>query len=103
MKRFTELYLALDGTNSTREKKELLRNYLSCSEPADAAWVIALLTGNRPRGMGASKLLRTLCLEVTKHPEWLFEECRTAIGDLSETIALLLPPRTRQPMKRSAQ
>ena len=92
MKRFTELYLALDGTNSTREKKELLRNYLSCSEPADAAWVIALLTGNRPRGMGASKLLRTLCLEVTKHPEWLFEECRTAIGDLSETIALLLPP-----------
>ena len=91
MIRFTELYLALDGTNSVREKTELLSGYLGSVTEEDAAWTVALLTGNRPRGMGASKLLTSLCLEVTGHPDWLFEECRTAVGDLSETISLLLP------------
>ena len=95
MRRFTELYLALDGTNAVSEKTEALVHYLESAPPADAAWVVALLTGNRPRGLGASRLLRTLCLEVTGHPDWLLEECRTAVGDLSETIALLLPPPER--------
>ena len=92
MRRFTNLYLALDGTNSTTEKKDALKTYLAGAPDGDAAWAVALLTGNRPRGIGATGLLRTLCLEVTGHPEWLFDECRSAVGDLSETIALLLPP-----------
>jgi len=92
MRRFTRLYLALDGTNSTTERKDALKRYLDEAPDGDAAWAVALLTGNRPRGIGATRLLRTLCLEVTGHPEWLFDECRSAVGDLSETIALLLPP-----------
>ena len=91
MKRFTDLYLALDGTNSTLEKKDALKAYLSEASDADAAWTIALLTGNRPKGIGATRILRTLCIEVTGYPEWMLDECRVAVGDLSETIALLLP------------
>ncbi len=92
MRRFTDLYLALDGTNSTREKTTLIQRYLAEVDDEDAAWAIAFLTGNRPKGLGVSRLLRALCLEVADCPPWLFEECRTAVGDLSETIALLLPP-----------
>lgn len=92
MRRFTELYLALDATNSTLEKTATIRDHLRTVSDEDAAWTIALLTGNRPKGLGVSRLLRELCLDVSGCPAWLFEECRTAVGDLSETIALLLPP-----------
>ena len=92
MRRFTDLYLELDGTNSTREKTAAIQRHLAAVEDEDAAWAIAFLTGNRPKGLGVSRLLRELCLEVADCPSWLFEECRTAVGDLSETIALLLPP-----------
>ena len=91
MKRFTDLYLALDGTNSTAEKTMLLVRYLDSAPDSDAAWVVALLTGNRPKGTGATGILRDLCLRHTGHPRWLFDECRAAVGDLSETVALLLP------------
>ena len=91
MKRFTDLYLALDGTNSTLEKKDALKEYLSGASDADAAWAIALLTGNRPKGIGATRVLRSLCIEVTGYPAWMLDECRVVVGDLSETIALLLP------------
>ncbi|MCP4496898.1 MAG: ATP-dependent DNA ligase [Phycisphaeraceae bacterium] len=92
MKRFTDLYLALDGTNSTAEKTAMLVDYFDSAPDADAAWVVAFLTGNRPKGTGATGLLRDLCLRHTGHPAWLFDECRSAVGDLSETVALLLPP-----------
>ena len=92
MRRFTDLYLALDGTNSTAEKTAMLVDYFDSAPDADAAWVVAFLTGNRPKGTGATGLLRDLCLRHTGHPAWLFDECRVAVGDLSETVALLLPP-----------
>ena len=92
MRRFTDLYLALDGTNSTAEKTAMLVDYFHSAPDADAAWVVAFLTGNRPKGTGATGLLRDLCLRHTGHPAWLFDECRSAVGDLSETVALLLPP-----------
>jgi DNA ligase-1 len=31
------------------------------------------------------------CMEITNLPAWLFEECYHTVGDLAETIALLLP------------
>ncbi len=31
-------------------------------------------------------------MELTGLPEWLFNECYHTVGDLAETIALLLPP-----------
>jgi DNA ligase-1 len=36
--------------------------------------------------------LRQWALEVTGIPSWLFEECYETVGDLAETVALLLPP-----------
>ena len=35
--------------------------------------------------------LRALALQASGLPEWLFEESYQAVGDLAETIALVLP------------
>ena len=37
--------------------------------------------------------LAAWAMEEAGVPDWLFEECYDAVGDLAETIALLLPQR----------
>lgn len=91
MRRFTRLILDLDSTTSTDDKVRLLAAYFREAPPDDAAWALALLTGNRPRGATSTRTLRTLAQEQTGYPAWLIDECHAAAGDLSETVALLLP------------
>jgi DNA ligase-1 len=91
MRRFTRLYLDLDATNSTNEKVSLLEEYLRGTPDEDAAWAVALLLGERPKGGASTGALRRLALEVTGIPEWLLGESYAAVGDFSETVALLVP------------
>ena len=96
MRRFAALYTALDQTTRTSEKVRALRTYLETAPHDDAAWAVALLLGRRPRGSTSSAVLRSLALDATGIPSWLFSECRAAVGDMSEAIALVLPaPRRR--------
>ncbi len=91
MRRFTRLYITLDQTNRTNEKLEALRNYFAEAPPEDASWAIYFLTGNRvPRAVN-SPLLRRWIADAAELPDWLVEECYHTVGDLAETIALLLP------------
>ena len=92
MKRFADLYMQLDATTSNNAKQEALVAYFRDADPADAAWAVYFLAGGRPRQLVATKTLRRLALEASGLPEWLFEESYQAVGDLAETIALLLPP-----------
>ena len=91
MRRFTRLFIELDATTATGEKLAALEAYFRETPPEDACWGLALLTGNRPKGAATTGVLRDLALEATGLPEWLLAECHAAAGDLSETIALLLP------------
>ena len=94
LQRFTQLYRELDATTRTNDKVAALVEYFRTAEPADAAWALALLMGNKiPRTVN-SRQLRGWLVEVTQLPEWLIDECYDAVGDLSETIALLLPAAT---------
>lgn len=94
VQRFTQLYRELDATTRTNDKVAALVDYFRAADPADAAWALALLMGNKiPRTVN-SRQLRTWLVEVTQLPEWLIDECYDAVGDLSETIALLLPAAT---------
>ena len=94
MHRFTQLYRELDATTRTNDKVAALVDYFRAAEPVDAAWALALLMGNKiPRTVN-SRQLRTWLVEITQLPEWLLDECYDAVGDLSETIALLLPAPT---------
>jgi DNA ligase 1 len=91
LKAFADLYSRLDATTSSNAKLAALRDYFLLASPADAAWAVYFLSGGRPRQLVPTKLLRELTLAVSGLPEWLFEESYHAVGDLAETMALLLP------------
>ena len=90
MKRFAQLYAALDGTTSTLAKVDAMKRYFLEAPPADAAWALYFLSGRRFKRLLAPGLLRPLALEATGLPTWLFEECYATVGDLAETLSLLV-------------
>jgi len=92
MRQFAALYHALDASTSLLAKQAALRAYLQAAPAADAAWAVYFLAGGKPRQLVPVRLLRQLAREAAGLPEWLFDECHEAVGDLAETIALLLPP-----------
>ncbi|BCW98814.1 MAG: ATP-dependent DNA ligase [Armatimonadota bacterium] len=92
MRRFQELFAALDSTNRTGGKQAALVEYFREAPPEDAAWAVFFLTGRKLRQAVTSTELRRLAAEEAGIPEWLFEECYDAVGDLAETVALALPP-----------
>ncbi|MDT6964728.1 ATP-dependent DNA ligase [Cupriavidus sp. SZY C1] len=91
MKAFADLYSELDGTTSSKAKLAALAAYFHRAPPADAAWAVYFLAGGKPRQIVPVAALRELAQRAAALPEWLFEESYQAVGDLAETIALLLP------------
>jgi DNA ligase-1 len=95
VKRFADLYDAIDRTTSTNAKVAALVAYLSAAPAADAAWALFFLTGRRLKRLLPSRLLHQWTLELTALPEWLVEESYAAVGDFAEAIALMLDGRVR--------
>ena len=91
MKDFADLYSQLDASTSSNAKLAALQDYFRVTSHADAAWAVFFLCGGRPRQLVPTKLLRELAIQTSGLPPWLFEECYQAVGDLAETISLLLP------------
>ncbi len=91
MEGFASMVAALDRSNSTLDKVAAMRAYLVTAPDEDCAWAVYFLAGGRPRMLVATRLLREAAREAAGVPEWLFDECYQAVGDLAETIALLLP------------
>lgn len=91
MKAFAQLYGRLDATTSSNAKLAALQDYFSQAQPADAAWAVYFLAGGRPRQLVPSRVLREIGMQQAALPEWLFEESYQAVGDLAETLSLLLP------------
>lgn len=91
MKTFATLINALDSTNKTNQKVAAIENFLSEASNDDKLWLLALFTGKKPKRTINTNLLKAWAMEVAQIPEWLFVECYSSVGDLGETIALLLP------------
>jgi DNA ligase 1 len=91
MRRFARLFAQIDETNATNEKVAALVGYLRSAPPADAAWAVHFLSGRRPKRLVGSRQLAAWASEEAGLPEWLFEESYQAVGDLAETITLILP------------
>jgi DNA ligase-1 len=91
MRAFAKLYAAVDETNATNEKVAALVAYFRSAPPADAAWAVHFLSGRRPKRLVGSRKLAAWASEEAKLPEWLFEESYQSVGDLAETITLILP------------
>jgi DNA ligase-1 len=93
MKRFTDLYWQLDATSSTTEKVAALKAYFSSAPAEDAASALHLLCGGKQSRAVSLVHLRQWAAEAAGIPLWLLEECYAQVGDLAETLALLLPDR----------
>ena len=101
MIRFFALFDALDRTTKTNAKVAALADYFREAPETDRLWTIALLSGRRPKRAVNSTELRNWAAEAAGIPLWLFEEAYPVVGDLSETISLVLPPaahRTDRPL-----
>jgi DNA ligase-1 len=88
---FAKLFTAIDETNATNEKVAALVEYFRTTPPADAAWAVHFLSGRRPKRLVGSRKLALWASAESGLPDWLFEESYQAVGDLAETITLVLP------------
>jgi DNA ligase-1 len=91
VKAFARLYSALDETTATNEKVAALVEYFRAAEPKDAAWAVHFLSGRRPKRLVSTRNLRAWAAEEAGLPDWLFDDSYHEVGDLAETITLLLP------------
>ncbi|VVP73713.1 DNA ligase [Pseudomonas fluorescens] len=91
MKAFAELYAELDATTSSNAKLAAMQAYFAKAAPEDAAWAVYFLSGGRPRQLIPVRVLRELAVAYSGLSAWLFEESYQAVGDMAETISLVLP------------
>jgi DNA ligase-1 len=91
MKQFAELVNVLGTSTKTNAKLEALSDYFAAANDKDKVWVIALFSGRRPKRTISGSLIQQWCAELVNLPLWLFEESYHTVGDLSETVALLVP------------
>jgi DNA ligase-1 len=98
MGQFSSLVNTLGTSTKNTEKLHALQNYFTTAADKDKVWVIAIFSGRRPKRIINSTILQLWCAELINLPLWLFEECYHTVGDLGETIALLLPENTLTPL-----
>ena len=94
MRRFAELFARLDRSTATGDKRAALVAYFRDAPARDAAWALWLLAGGKIGGAKAriagSAELRAWVGEESGTPAWLVDASYDAVGDLAETLALLL-------------
>jgi DNA ligase 1 len=92
LKLFSQLFTALDQTTKTLLKIKALVSYFEEASDEDKLWAIALLSHRRPRRTVNTSYLSEWATESAGLPSWLFHESHAVVGDLAETITLVLPP-----------
>ncbi|WKV11744.1 ATP-dependent DNA ligase [Marivirga harenae] len=90
MKEFAQLITSLDQSTKTSEKVNALKNYFLSADDKDKIWTLALFTDRKPQRAVTTSLLKDWVIEWVGIPEWLFQESYHVVGDLAETIALLM-------------
>ena len=58
LKKFSELFVDLDSSNSTKNKLEVLKNYFLSNDPIDNSWAIFLLSGKSNRRFISGRYLK---------------------------------------------
>ncbi len=98
---FTRLFIKLDERSHPTEQTAALERYFETAPTADAAWALHLLIGARtPRALKNNQL-REWIATVSDLPSWLVDESCETVGDIAETLALLLPDPTITPSDSS--
>lgn len=94
MRRFAALYTELDRSTATLDKRAALVAYFRDAPPRDAAWALHLLAGGKVAGpkrrIAGTRELREWIAAEAGLPDWLVDDSYDQVGDLAETLALLL-------------
>lgn len=90
MQRFAQLYRQLDTRMATLAKREALVEYFSTAPASDAAWALYFLCGGKLARIANTTELREWVSRRASLPAWLVDECYHHVGDLAETLTLLL-------------
>ena len=90
MRRFAQLFQRLDRSTATLEKRAALVDYFREAEPADAVWALFLLSGRKLARIAQSGELRDWISRESNTAPWLVDESYAHVGDLAETLTLLL-------------
>lgn len=90
MRTFAALYETLDSTTRPARKVEAISTYLASVPAEDAAWAVFFLTGRRLKRLISGRTLRTWGQAQSGLPAWLVADAHAAVGDIAETVALLL-------------
>lgn len=91
MQAFLTLFQQLDRSTRTNDKTSALEAFYEVSDAADAAWATFFLTGQRLPAPVKAGALRQWVAHASGYPRWLVEASYERVGDLAETVALLLP------------
>jgi DNA ligase-1 len=94
MKDFARLFEELDQTNKVNVRVKALADFFAQADDVDRLWTIAILSHRRPKRIVNTTMLRSYAAEMAGIPLWLFEETYHVVGDLAESIALILPEAT---------
>jgi DNA ligase-1 len=95
-RKFAELVNVLGTSTKTNDKLDALSAYFQWADDRDKVWVIAIFSGRRPKRNIKTGMLIRWCMDITGLPEWLFAESYHTVGDLGETIALLIPDQEKK-------
>lgn len=94
MRAFAELYREIESSTSLKRKREALIAYVQGAPRADAAWAVHFLLGRKLGRIATSGELRAWVSEASGLAPWLVEDSYAHVGDLAETLSLLLPEPT---------
>ena len=86
---FVQLFQALDTSQSTNAKRNALVDFIEGADATESALAVCALTGRMERKRLKPSLLKHAAARAFDDEYWLFEECYGAVGDLSETLAIL--------------
>lgn len=101
MRAFAELYREVEGSTSLKRKREALVTYFQRAPQADAAWALHFLLGRKLARIASSGELRAWVCDASGLAPWLVEDSYAHVGDLAETLSLLLPEPATPPPERA--
>lgn len=90
MQAFAQLFRQLDEARGTNAKVAAMTDFFATASDADGAWAVYFLSGRRIKRLIGPQRLREWLASATGLPDWLVTETHEHVGDLAETIALML-------------
>ncbi|MGD9942599.1 MAG: ATP-dependent DNA ligase [Burkholderiaceae bacterium] len=99
MQAFARLYEELDQSTATLDKLAAMKRYFAQADGRDAAWALHILRGGKintgKHRLASSTELLQWAAEACALPLWAIQASYHQVGDLAETLALLMQPEDR--------